>query len=141
MSIVGILGAAEGLIGLFRSGIELIPNENERRRLQAELETQQVQFISAINQSQIEINQIDAASQSRFQSWWRPACGWVCVAGVGIQFLLYPLLGAVMSVVQPGFSLPSLDLSEAITLLLGLLGMAGLRAYDKARLGGGELRR
>lgn len=133
MSIVGILGAAEGLIGLFRSGIELIPNENERRKLQAALEAQQVQFIASINEAQLDINRIDAASSSKFQSWWRPACGWVCVAGAAIQFLFYPILGAIASIVWPEVALPSLDLSEAITLLLGLLGMAGLRSFDKTR--------
>lgn len=141
MSIVGILGAAEGLIGLFRSGIELIPNENERRRLQAALETQQVQFVESIDAAQMDLNRLDAASPNRFQSWWRPALGWSCVAAFNIQYLFYPILNAILTVTGSGVVLPELDLSAAITLLGSMLGFTGLRSYEKARLGGGELRK
>ena len=133
MSIVGILGAAEGLIGLFRSGIELIPNENERRKLQAALEAQQIQFIALINEAQMDLNRLDAASSSRFQSWWRPALGWSCVAAFNIQYLFYPILIAVLTVNGSGVVLPELDLSAAITLLGSMLGFAGLRSFEKTR--------
>ena len=133
MSIVGILGAADGLINLFRSGIELIPNENKRRELQAQLEVQQIEFAAAINAAQMDLNKLDATSSRPFQAWWRPALGWSCVAAFNVQYLVYPILQAVLAITDPSVLLPELDLSAAITLLGSMLGFSGLRTYEKTR--------
>ena len=37
--------------------------------------------------AQVEVNKIEAASDSSFKSGWRPALGWVCVAGFSYQLL------------------------------------------------------
>lgn len=134
MSIIGILGAAEGLFSLFREGIALIPNENKRRELEAALAVREAEFVATVNASQMEVNKLEAISPSRFVSWWRPACGWVCVLGFAVAFLLRPVAEMVVSVFWPGTYIPDLDVSTLTTMLLGLLGLGGLRSFDKRAL-------
>lgn len=83
---------------------------------------------------QLEVNKVEAGSDSLFKSGWRPAVGWVCVAGLATQFLLAPLLpwlvGLIDSSVAP---IPSLDLSELLTLLFGMLGLGAMRTTEKLK--------
>ena len=74
---------------------------------------------------QVEINKIEAASASVFVSGWRPFIGWICGAGLGYQFLVYPILVAfVPKIVQ-------LDMGTLLTLLAGMLGLGALRTTEK----------
>ena len=74
---------------------------------------------------QIEINKEDAKSGNFFQAGWRPYVGWICGTGLAYQFLVYPILVAFV----PGIK--ELDMGTLITLLLGLLGLGGLRTTEK----------
>jgi hypothetical protein len=80
--------------------------------------------------AQIAVNQADAQSSDPFQSRWRPAVGWVCCAGLAYQFVVGPLLewgGAPLGWPPP----PTLNLGDLVTILLGLLGLGGLRTMEK----------
>jgi hypothetical protein len=84
---------------------------------------------------QLEVNKIEAADPSLFKSGWRPAVGWICVIGLAYEFLLRNLLPWLFQ----GFglesfkALPSLDIEAMMTLLLGLLGLGGLRTYERVK--------
>lgn len=76
---------------------------------------------------QVEINKEDAKSGSFWQSGWRPFVGWICGAGLGYQFLVYPILVAfVPKIVQ-------LDMGTLLTLLGGLLGFGAFRMNEKIK--------
>jgi len=80
--------------------------------------------ISLIN-GQLDINKEEAANTNWFVAGWRPYIGWICGTGLGYQFLIYPILIAfVPKIVQ-------LDMGTLTTLLLGMLGLGGLRTYEK----------
>lgn len=83
---------------------------------------------------QIEINKAEAASTSLLVSGWRPFIGWVCGVALGYQFLIRPLLtwGAAIFGYQDVIA-PSLDMGDLITLLLGMLGLGGLRTAEKMK--------
>ena len=87
---------------------------------------------SEIAKAQLAVNAAEAASGNAWAAGWRPSVGYVCVAGLGYTFLLQPLLPWVAAVfgmsVPP---LPSLDTNVLMTLLLGMLGIGGMRSYDK----------
>jgi len=74
---------------------------------------------------QVEINKEDAKSGSFWQSGWRPYIGWICGTGLGYQFLVYPILISFLPKIQ------QLDMGTLLTLLLGLLGLGGMRTYEK----------
>jgi hypothetical protein len=80
--------------------------------------------------AQIGVNQADAASNDPFQRRWRPAVGWVCCAGLAYQFVGAPVLGWTSGIwgwPEP----PHLQMGDLITILLGLLGLGGLRTAEK----------
>lgn len=77
--------------------------------------------------AQVEVNKIEAASDSRFKSGWRPALGWVCVAGFSYQLLGRPfLLGA-------GYDFPDLDMETLSALTFGMLGLGAMRTVEKLK--------
>lgn len=103
-----------------------------------EAAAQQFEHASALGQ--IEINKLDAASGSLFKGGWRPAVGWVCVAGIGYQFLLRTLLpwGCQVGTVILGKTvtiptMPGLDMQSLISLLFALLGLGGFRMVEKIK--------
>lgn len=125
-------------------------DEAEKRKLElasiaASGDMQRLQAEVKLLAGQIEINKIDATSQSKFQAWWRPAIGWV---GAVSLFLMYVPKALVMTyiwtvqaitmlnawdgssnLVVPAF--PDLGVSDIIGLVMALLGVASMRSYDK----------
>lgn len=83
--------------------------------------------------SQITVNQTEASNASIFVSGWRPATGWVCVGAMAYQYLIRPLAtwGAAM-LGHPIPLMPGLD-ENLWQLLMGLLGLGGLRTYEKIK--------
>lgn len=83
-------------------------------------------------QGQMDINKIEAGSTSLFVSGWRPAVGWVCVAIFAANYIGVPLLSwlsPLLGVPPP----PRLDLGEVLPVLLGMLGLGGLRTAEKMK--------
>lgn len=87
----------------------------------------------ALVQGQIEVNKAEAASPSAFTSGWRPAIGWVCAAALGCQYIARPLLAWVGIVTGHPFpDLPGID-ENLWQLMLGMLGLGGLRSFEKVK--------
>ena len=87
-----------------------------------------------IAKAQIAVNQAEASSGNAYAASWRPTVGYLCCAGLGYTFLLQPLLpwiAAVFGLVVP--PLPALDTNVLMTLLLGMLGIGGLRTAEKIK--------
>jgi hypothetical protein len=82
---------------------------------------------------QMEINKAEAQTDM-FRGGWRPATGWTCVAGLAYQFILQPLLPWVVAVfggtVPP---LPAIDNETLMVLLTGMLGLGGLRTFERVK--------
>ena len=81
---------------------------------------------------QIEVNKTEAQSSHWWVAGWRPAVGWICALGVGWNFVMQPLAMWVGAFHDPVISVPSLDISQLMVLLLGMLGIGGMRSFDKA---------
>lgn len=87
-----------------------------------------------IAKAQLAVNAAEAASGNAYASSWRPTVGYVCVAGLGYTFLLQPLLpwfAAVFGLDVP--PLPPLDTNVLMTLLLGMLGIGGMRSAERIK--------
>lgn len=83
--------------------------------------------------AQVEINKIEAASDSLYKSGWRPAVGWICAFALGYQMILRPLLGWTATNWLGWQQPPSLELETLLTLLLGLLGLGAYRTAEKIK--------
>ena len=80
---------------------------------------------------QLEINKVEAASSSIFVSGWRPAIGWICGAGFAVQFVIGPLAEWGSALYGHPVKFPQMDTGTMMPLLLGMLGLGGLRTAEK----------
>lgn len=74
-----------------------------------------------------------AKHSSVFVAGWRPAIGWVCAIGLGYQFLILPFAGLINAYYALPAELPAIQAAELSTLVMSLLGLGGLRSYEKAK--------
>tara|TARA_R110000868_G_scaffold137466_1_gene351046 strand:+ start:1529 stop:1933 length:405 start_codon:yes stop_codon:yes gene_type:complete len=112
---------------------KLIPDVNAAREHKQAIETAIQNAVDASNLEQIKTNQIEAAQSGIFTKW-RPALGWVCVFGLAWNFIVTPLLTWVGFLAEIDVSeVPSLDIGDLMTLLMGMLGMSTLRTYEKMK--------
>ena len=120
-------GLAEGIIG----GLDkLFTSDDERNK--AKLELTKVLQEPHIMQAMANIE--EAKHPSVFVAGWRPAIGWICATGLAYHFLIYPFAGLITTLVDPSMTLPQLvSVGELMTLVLSLLGLGGLRTYEKAQ--------
>jgi hypothetical protein len=82
---------------------------------------------------QMEINKEEAKADN-FRGGWRPATGWTCVAGLIYQFLVVPLLPWLLAVLGATVPpLPAIDNETLMVLLTGMLGLGGLRTFEKVK--------
>lgn len=99
---------------------------------QGELQEMQQVFDNA--KAQLAVNQVEAASTSIFVAGWRPFIGWVCGAAFTYAFVLQPLMVFVATIYgHPLKDLPALDSAGIMPVLLGMLGLGGMRSYEKVK--------
>jgi hypothetical protein len=92
-----------------------------------------LQADTQIAQGQIEVNKIEAGSDSLFKSGWRPATGWACVGGLAYQIILRPIVGWIAENLWRWSAPPALEMETLLTLLFGLLGLGAYRTFEKTR--------
>lgn len=140
MSITDIIGGniVEGvskIIGLFKVDPTVaLQNRTEIEKIQLQMAADSAKAVQEEVQKQIDVNLAEAENKNIFIAGWRPAVGWVCAAAFGYTYVLQPFL--TFSLVAFGrtavvASMPKLDISSMMPVLLGMLGLAGLRSYDK----------
>ena len=94
---------------------------------------EKAQLIQEINKAQIEVNKIESGSSSLFKSGWRPFVGWTCGIALCYHFVLHPFLMFVLSSTGNPMELPTFDMTTLTTVLMGMLGLGGLRTYEKVK--------
>ena len=111
---------------------KFIPDATERQKLAHEIATMAQKNAHENAMAQIEVHQPEAASNSIFKGGWRPFIGWVCGTAFAYHFVLQPLLIFVMTYLgHPVPALPEFDMASLMTVLGGLLGLGGLRTFEK----------
>lgn len=107
------------------------PNQAAAAKLEL-LKLQQSGDLAQIT-GQLEINKAEAQNSSVFVAGWRPAIGWVCALALFYQYLVRPIAqGAFAAAGHPLPPLVGLD-DNLWQLLLGMLGLGGLRTYEKVQ--------
>jgi|TARA_A100001015_G_scaffold180556_1_gene200914 hypothetical protein len=117
-SVVGIAGKVLG---------KFVADKNLKMQLEHELKTQ----LQTANLAQIEVNKVEAASKNWFVAGWRPSVGWVCSLAMMYHFILAPMIQFAVGIAGIQVELPEFDFSQLSTILMAMLGMAGLRTFEK----------
>ena len=108
---------------------KFVADKDLKMQLQHELET----AIHSANLAQIEVNKAEAAHKSIFVAGWRPFVGWVCGVALSYHFILAPLLQFGFALGGIEQELPEFDFSQLSTVLMGMLGLGGLRTFEKMK--------
>lgn len=121
----------QAIIPLIGSLIDkAIPDADAANKAKAELAMMQAKGELDLMLGQIEINKTEAQHSSVFVSGWRPAVGWICAAALGYEFIAMPLF-AWASLNFGWQSPPHLVMDGLMELVLAMLGVAGLRTFEK----------
>jgi hypothetical protein len=105
---------------------KVIPDADKRQQIAHEIATMSEKHVHEIAKAQIEVNK-EEAKGNWFQSSWRPATAWICVAGFAVNFLISPLAAPF------GIVVPQADTSTMLPVLMGMLGLGGMRSYEKTK--------
>ena len=105
---------------------KVIPDKDQRDKLAHEIATMSERHAQEIALAQIEVNK-EEAKGNFWQSGWRPATGWVCVAGFLVNFLVSPLLNPF------GIHIPQADTTVMLPVLMGMLGLGTMRTLERTK--------
>ena len=108
---------------------KFIPDKDLKEKLEHEIKLE----IQKANLAQIEVNKAEAAHRTVFVAGWRPFIGWTCGLALAYHFILQPIIVFTMSVNGLDYDLPEFDMGSLMTIVLGLLGLGGMRSFEKLK--------
>ena len=123
--LTALIGPVTGLLDKF------IEDKDQKNKLAHEIATMSEKHANKIAEAQIEVNKEEAKSRSWWIAGWRPACGWICTLAMGYHFIIQPFLIFFLALFGMKMDLPSFDMDTLMTVLLGMLGLGGLRSFEK----------
>jgi len=113
---------------------KVIEDKDQKAKLAHELATMADKLAHEQNLAQMAINKEEASSGSLFKGGWRPCIGWICGIAFGYHFVLQPVIIFIVAMIGMKIpELPSFDMNTLLTVLGGMLGIGGLRSYEKSK--------
>ena len=123
-----LIGPVSGLLDKF------VEDKDQKAALAHEISTMADRHAQELALAQVEVNKAEAASGSVWKGGWRPFVGWVCGTAFAYHFVIQPL--AIFVVAAYGMEIPALpefDMGQLMTVLMGMLGLGGLRSFEKSK--------
>ena len=127
--LTALIPAVSGILDKF------IPDADTKQKLSFELATMTEKHLQELNKAQIDANIAQAKSPSIFVSGARPAIMWICALGLLTQFFLMPIAEWSVAIWLPEMNgqLPNLDTEGLMGLTVSLLGLSGMRSFEKSK--------
>jgi hypothetical protein len=126
MSLIPLIDALTPLVD---KALSFIPDPQEKEKQREFLLTS----LKDWDAQQAAIDQQEAASPNLFIAGWRPFIGWVCGVAFAYHFILQPLITYVAALNGHKVDLPVFDMQQLSTVLMGMLGLGGLRTVEKIK--------
>ena len=121
-----LIGPVTGLLDKF------VEDKDQKARLAHDLATMAERHAQELAKGQLAINAEEAKSRSMFVAGWRPFVGWSCGLALFWHFLGLPVTLFVTSFAGVELPpLPAFDMDTLMTVLLGMLGLGGMRSFEK----------
>jgi len=108
---------------------KFIVDKDLKEKLEHEIKLE----IQKANIAQIEVNKAEALHRTVFVAGWRPFIGWTCGLALAYHFILQPIIVFAMSANGVAYDLPEFDMGSLMTIVLGLLGLGGMRSFEKLK--------
>ncbi|RMB11949.1 3TM-type holin [Eilatimonas milleporae] len=128
-----MIGLLDDLIGgLFGIVGKAVVDKDKVRQAEHDIR----KLVMSSHLAQIAVNRQEAAHASLLVAGWRPFIGWVCGFSLLYKFILYPFLQFALVVFTPDFpvdQLPRIEAGEMTAILMGMLGLGGMRTYEKLK--------
>ena len=122
-----LIGPVTGLLDKF------IEDKDKKNAIAFELSTMAERHAQDLAKAQIEVNKTEAAHKSLFVSGWRPAVGWTCCLGLASNYLLIPMANFALAIADSTITVPVLDTSTMMPVLMGMLGLGAMRTAEKVK--------
>lgn len=122
-----LIGPVTGLLDKF------IEDKDKKNAIAFELSTMAERHAQELAKGQLEVNKVEAAHKNMFVAGWRPAVGWVCVAGMAGNFILIPFANFTLALSGSDIVVPLIALSEMMPVLMGMLGLGAMRTVEKTK--------
>ena len=123
-----LIGPVAGLLDNF------IEDKDQKAKLAHEISTMATRHAQELAKGQLEINKVEAPHRSMFVAGWRPFLGWGLSFAMIWHFVLVPLITFICAFAGMDIpDLPFFDMESLMTVLLGMLGLGGLRSFEKAK--------
>ena len=123
-----LIGPVTGLLDKF------VEDKDQKARLAHDIATMAEKHAHEAAMAQVEVNKAEAGHRSIFVAGWRPFIGWTCGVALAYHFIFAPLI--VFGATWAGAPIPDLpvfDMDSLMTVLLGMLGLGGMRSFEKAK--------
>ena len=123
-----LIGPVTGILDKF------IEDKDAKNTMAHEIATMAEKAAHEAAMAQVEVNKMEAQHRSLFVAGWRPFIGWTCGVALAYHFVLNPLI--LFGVSWAGVEIPALpefDMSSLMTVLMGMLGLGGLRTFEKVK--------
>jgi Holin of 3TMs, for gene-transfer release len=119
---------------------KVIPDPAQKAAAQLQLlqlnqagELAEMQANLALVQGQMDTNKVEAASSSLWVSGWRPFIGWACGAAFSMNYVIGPVGEWISILAGHPAKFPQMDITTMMPVLLGMLGLGGLRTTEKIK--------
>jgi len=123
-----LIGPVTGILDKF------IEDKDAKNSMAHEIATMAEKAAHEAAMAQVEVNKMEAQHRSLFVAGWRPFIGWTCGIALAYHFVLNPLI--MFGVSWAGVEIPELpefDMGSLMTVLMGMLGLGGLRTFEKVK--------
>jgi len=110
---------------------KVIPDKTERERLAYEISTLAERQAHEQMMAQLEVNKTEAGHISLYVAGWRPFIGWSCGIAMAFNYIGVPVIETVSVINGTPLTINPLDLEVMMPVLLGMLGLGGMRSYEK----------
>ena len=125
--LTNLIGPATQLLDKF------IEDKDQKMALAHEISTMAERHAQELAKGQIEANTQQAKHPSLFVAGARPAIMWICALGLLTQFFIMPIAEWATAIWLPDVLLPELNTGELMTLTLSLLGLGGMRSFERVK--------
>jgi len=133
---MNVLGLGSIIEGIGKVADDLVTSDEERLKLALEEKRLEADLIKG----QLDVNKTEAAHASIFVAGWRPCIGWIGAVALTYQFIVYPMMIWAWTLAQAKGLIdgstnppPVLDADVLFALIAGMLGIAGMRSFDKLK--------